>query len=129
PLTNSLTRINNGEIDPVTGGGYVSQLAAEGSKIFYGEAVKEDPLPKIPPLIQANWSAVPQLSTEVAIEERSYSSWPYLLPRYWIPFVYPVEGGALFQGITGGADPLGKHTYLLEGSFDTVTQKPSYGVQ
>lgn len=34
----------------------------------------------------------------------------------------------MFQGTTSAGDPLGKHSYAMDASYDTVTKKPSYGV-
>ena len=53
---------------------------------------------------------------------------PYLLPKYWIPFLYPIENGFLFQGFTATSDPLKRHNYTLNISFDTLTQKTGGGI-
>lgn len=65
---------------------------------------------------------------ELRIEEKTF--WPikYLLPQYWIPFVYPVPGGMFFQGSTASQDPVGINSYLADLAFDTVTEKLSYGL-
>lgn len=129
-LTNSPTEIINGEWDPTTHQLIYSQLDTEGPKLFSGEFKPRSTLPLVKPLVADLWEkppAGPRLN-EVKMTDKEFSSWPYLYPRYWVPFIYPVEGGVLFQGSTSAGDPLGKHSYLLNASYDTVTQKPSYGV-
>lgn len=45
------------------------------------------------------------------------------------PFVYTVEnGGLLFEGTSSMSDPAGRNNYSLFGAVDTITQRPSYGI-
>lgn len=126
-ITNTKTKIFDGTIDPPTGGLYYSRLTGKGPKLYNSPRLAKHRLTKVKSLIEVSEAPTqPEVSTEMTIKD--YRPWRYMLPRYWIPFVYPVPGGALFQGSTSGSDPLAKHTYLLEGSFDTVTQRPSFGV-
>ncbi len=82
--------------------------------------------PKISP-VPLEKPPTPQ-TTKVKIKEEGYYPIAYMLPRYWIPFVYPVENGLLFQGTTSNADPVGRNRYSIAGAWDTVTRKPSYGL-
>lgn len=129
PLTNSKTEVLNGEFDPVTNELIYSQLAKEGPKLFGTPFLASNSIPKIEPLITQHWKSPPEgpKLKDVKMSESEFSSWPYLYPRYWIPFLYPVEGGVLIQGSTSAGDPLGKHSYGLDASYDSVTRKPSYG--
>ncbi|MEO0337511.1 MAG: hypothetical protein AAF202_14040, partial [Pseudomonadota bacterium] len=60
--------------------------------------------------------------------DKSFWGLEYLRPRYWIPFVFPVEGGVIFQGSVVSQDPLSINTIFLDGSYDTVTTQTSYSV-
>ncbi|MCB0362149.1 MAG: hypothetical protein KDD35_05490, partial [Bdellovibrionales bacterium] len=134
-LTNTQTEIINGEFDSTTEQIIYSQLAPDGPQLFSSDLPKTNSesqiqLKPVKPLISSYWKIPPPgpKLNEVKMTTRDFSSWPYLYPRYWVPFIYPIEGGALFQGSTSAGDPLGKHSYLLDASYDTLTEKPSYGV-
>jgi len=54
-----------------------------------------------------------------------YQPLSYLVPRYWIPFLYNVEnGGWLMQALLQQRSA-GRNSYSLAGSIDTITKKPS----
>ncbi|MBY0385722.1 hypothetical protein K2X05_11250, partial [bacterium] len=83
--------------------------------------------PKVSPLL-----AVPQIENSAssqnenvsfAKKEKDFSPWPYLLPRYWMPFGNVIDGGMSFQASTGASDPLGKNTYGLMLEWDTLTKR------
>lgn len=63
-----------------------------------------------------------------SVIEEDYSSWSYLLPRYWLPYVYPLANGVLLQASTSSADPLAKNLYALSLSFDSRNSKTSYSL-
>lgn len=129
-LTNTKTQIVNAEADRQSREYLVAQSSPDGTVLFFGKDVTTANPPTVEPFVENRWQKIPegpQLS-EVKMKEEDFSSWPYLYPRYWIPFLYPVEGGVLVQGTTTAGDPLGKHSYALDLSYDTVTEKPSYGV-
>ena len=124
-VSHSLTDVMSADYDPqrkeillseLTGGG--RRLHATPLKDF--EPVKLEPSPLPPP---------PELLTsKVTFEEKDYQPLRYIWPRYWIPFIYQVEGGYIFQGSTSSADPAGRNSYSLNGSYETLTQKGSYGL-
>lgn len=124
-LTNTLTHIEFVDFDPQREELLISELTGEGDKLRTLPLKTYKPasiaLPKFDP------PPTPQ-TTKIKMSEESYQPLEYLLPHYWIPFVYSVEGGLLFQGITANNDPVGRNHYALAASFDTVTQKPAYGI-
>ena len=61
-------------------------------------------------------------------KSKKFSSWRYLYPNYWIPFIYFIDGGSLFQAITSAGDPLGIHQFSLTGQWDTLTKKPGASI-
>lgn len=111
---------------------YVTEMAGSGWRVKKNSAYNSEPLKFGEDTLGEAYAkypvqevAVPQLH----FEERDYNSMRYLLPRYWIPFVYPLEKGILFQGSTTTEDPVGRHAYGLNGSYDSFSKKFSYGLQ
>lgn len=106
-----------------------SQMTSKGLRLFETES-KSFQLRAKEPLIQYEERPDENLPQEnsIAYEERSFYPFKYLLPRYWIPFIYPLDGGVIIQGSTAGTDPVGVNQYLLSGSYDTLTQGSSYGL-
>ncbi|MFN7728484.1 MAG: hypothetical protein ACK5P7_04955, partial [Bdellovibrio sp.] len=90
-------------------------------------------LPRIEPLFSDRYPlGKPELKlapTDGALSQtEDYSPLPYLIPRYWLPFVYFDDKGTQMSASTSAFDPLQKHAYSLFGSYDTATQKGSYAL-
>ena len=145
-LTNSLTRVSQGTLDPLNQDLYYSQWTSEGPELFRLKAPQWESLadrpPKVDPIFQTSSrestsppSKAGSTPQEVLSEDRpaglrtskKFSPWRYLYPNYWVPFVYVVDGGVLFQASTSARDPLGRNEYTLLGRWDTLTQKPTVG--
>ncbi len=138
-VTNVTTRAITGEIDPRTRELYYSRLRADGPRLH--AAAKEAWLeqdfapPKVGRLVDTDWPVhaeepVESLAGEpVAPTAADYSAWPYMYPRYWMPFLYAIPGGTYFSASTSAADPLGKHAYSLQASVDTLAKEPSFAGQ
>jgi hypothetical protein len=131
PITNSLTRILDGDIDPKDGALYFSEQKSDGQFVFsqkledwqqIKQAPKVAPLVSVPEL-KANSPATTNEPVNFREKEEDFSSWPYLLPRYWMPFANVLDGGMSFTASTGSADPLGKNAYSLMAEWDTLTKK------
>jgi hypothetical protein len=46
---------------------------------------------------------------------RAYSSWPSVLPRYWLPvFESTTDGSTSFGALTSGFDVIARHSYTIE---------------
>ncbi|MGE3385743.1 MAG: hypothetical protein AB7K41_03335 [Bdellovibrionales bacterium] len=130
-LTNTSTEILQGDYDFARQEILFSQLTGEGRKLFVS-AVKNHQPPRfqtLPALEFKNDSGTHAPMTKVATKDEDYSVWPYMVPRYWIPFIYPVESGILFQGTTSTMDPTERHGYGVSGSYDSVTKQTSYGLR
>lgn len=54
-----------------------------------------------------------------------YSALSHLLPKYWIPFFSIIPEGYFFQASIRGEDPLKKHVYNGDISYDTLTSRTS----
>jgi Tol biopolymer transport system component len=66
---------------------------------------------------------IAQLST---LEARDYNPWPELRPRFWIPTSYFTNTGGQTSVYIAGADPIGQHTYYLNGGYDFSAGRPFY---
>ncbi len=124
PITNTLTSIGSADYDPQREEILFTELTADGRKLrtmnlkpFSPPILPKAPLPSAPN---------PNLKT-IKVTESGYQPLNYMLPRYWIPFVYQVENGWIFQGLTNAEDPVGRNRYSLLGAYDTVTRKGTYG--
>ncbi len=124
-LTNVLTVAQTPDYDPQAKLLYFTEFSGNGPRL------KSLPLQprEMPPKIQGPQfePALTPDTSKVKIDDGGF--WPisYMRPRYWIPFIYPTEGGLLVQGTTSMSDPIGRNSYGLFGSYDTITEKPSYG--
>ena len=123
-LTNSLTHVDDLDLDPQTNEVITNELTADGRRLL---AVPR--APQTPPVITPEplGDAPTPPPVKFRIEDLGYHPLSYLVPRYWMPMIYQVENGLIFQGSTTGADPIGRNSYDLSASFDTITHKPSYG--
>ena len=138
-LTNSTTAILSGDYSPANNKLIISQLSKQGPQLFFTNKLEEvDPV-SIPPLLSSplkrqkkyiqsklnRGDTIEEIDKLKVYENQPYSSSDYLLPRYWIPFIYPVENGVLVQAITSASDPLGKQGYALNLSYDSLSQAMS----
>lgn len=134
-ITNSTTRVTDGEIDPLDSGLYLDQLTADGTKMYHlnnqqWEALPDSP-PKVEPIVQ--WDYAKKVKDEALAQTvpnsrvpaaREFSPWRYLYPNYWIPFIYLVDRGTIYQALTSFGDPMGINSFSLTGQWDTLTEKP-----
>jgi Tol biopolymer transport system component len=124
-LTNTATSIQFADFDPIAKTVVINELTPNGPRL------KAVPLhdAKPPNITLAKLDPAPALSpTKVSTHESSFNPIKYLVPRYLIPMIYPVEEGVIVQGLTNAQDPLERNTLSLSGSYDTLTKKTSYGV-
>ncbi|MGE4132708.1 MAG: hypothetical protein AB7F86_13780 [Bdellovibrionales bacterium] len=124
PLTNTLTEITAADFDTYSKSLVVNELTGDGRRlrsIEKRDGVKVAKLkgPDLEPAIAAEPGRLP-MKTE------DFSPLGYMWPRYWIPWIYPVEGGIIFQGLTDTRDPIGRNQYSLGVSYDTLTLEPGY---
>jgi hypothetical protein len=139
-ITNTLTRTLQGDLDPLDDGLYYAQMSAQGSGIFYlngaqWESLADDP-PKVETIVSyptAQGSESHQDASQgdssspyntSSYPSRKFSAWRYMLPNHWIPFMYIIPGGQLYQAMTSAGDPLGVNSMSLVGQWDTLTRKP-----
>lgn len=57
--------------------------------------------------------------------DRPYRPFPVALPRFWSPYGAYVDDEVRVGAVTGGADPLLRHVYALDGHWGSDTERPS----
>lgn len=128
-LTNSTTRVNNADINYNDKKIFFTELTGRGARIAsadYWPNVKLKP-PKIPPATEIPVSkAIAESELDEKLKSNSsqyklgnYYAFKYMLPSYWLPFVYPLTDGVLIQAMTSNSDPLGKHLYSALLTYNT----------
>ncbi len=94
------------------------------SNSFQKDLINSPQLINVPKPKIENFALKPLKS--FSIEKKDYSALPYLIPRYWMPYVGIIDGGYFFQASTASTDPVGNHSYSLSAFYDTLTKKPGY---
>lgn len=133
--SNTTTRLMTPELDSQTGALYFSRLYSDGPKIAMSAAnewkKREANPPSVESILDTDWnsSAAPsQISNEKTspapnpLKHQSYSALPYMLPRYWMPYVFVTPNSTMLQASTGSSDPAMRHAYSLLFSYDTVAR-------
>ncbi|MCO5114133.1 MAG: hypothetical protein M9899_08155 [Bdellovibrionaceae bacterium] len=86
---------------------------------------EESPSP--PYTLNSNFLASSESITKPEVQVKDDSLWPYMLPHYWIPFIYPNYGGFSDHFImtfsTGSTDPLRRHSYNITLAHDTISKR------
>lgn len=136
PLTNSTTAVLNGDYSSKNKKLIISQYAKKGPQLYFTENMEKVKPVQIPPLMNRSLflntkqsearykltSDIDKLEDLKVYKNREYASSDFLVPQYWIPFIYPVEGGVLLQASTSAGDPLDKQNYSLGLSYDSLSQ-------
>ncbi|MCB0377101.1 MAG: PD40 domain-containing protein [Bdellovibrionales bacterium] len=140
-ITNSKTRVHQGELDPLIDDLYYQEYEASGPRLRRLKGAQWESLPDRPPQVPAvvdytsdkvakaardQWQIgipAPSATHNNKYKAESFSPWRYLYPNHWIPFLYIVDGGTIYQAQTSAGDPLGKNSYGLVGQWDTLTKK------
>ncbi len=133
PITHTLTSFLTFSVDSTTKDIYATEITPNGPKISWiaqkNFLAPNAQLPVVKSLLEDRYKdrEIPEVPKENYPTEE-YSSWNQLGPHYWIPFLSTSSQGqgVLFQAMTSGFDPLKKHAYELQGSWDTGIQKPSF---
>jgi hypothetical protein len=137
PITNSVTRAWVGDYDVVTENLIYSRLDGDGSRLristtgdrSLNQSLRDEKLPKIPLLIER---PEPKYVLEEAtlpaaqLDKHDFNVWPYLVPRYWMPYAAFVPGGAFLSASTSAGDPMGRHALSASISTDTRVGKPNF---
>jgi len=135
-LTHTDTAVFDGSLDQRTKTIYTTTMTEMGLQVAstsWPDYEFKTPPPNIEPIFQnrygANTLVMPSeetLETEFGSmlqEPQDYSSFNYLRPRYWLPFVYSSQSGYGFQVSTSAFDPLEKQSYGIDLSFDSYNKE------
>jgi hypothetical protein len=125
PVTNVTSYATSPEVDSSTGRLIYTRLTGTGFKLETAD-LQNRPKPAEIGGIQ-NHAPAPLGPAQPAniVDKRDYNGVSYLWPQYWIPFVWAVPDGAIFDASTSGSDPLRHHDYSLSIGYDTRIGKPS----
>jgi Tol biopolymer transport system component len=66
--------------------------------------------------------------TAPAGEDRAYSPWSTLLPRFWVPTFESDADEFVVGAATGGYDALGRHAYGIEGGWSLERARPDWQI-
>jgi hypothetical protein len=136
-ITNLTAGALDSDFDFNTGSVLVTRLTGHGprvAEIHASDWQKSATPPDVAPLIaeprENSGAAAAGTATAVTASgttgsAQDYNPWPYLMPRYWLPYMYFLPGGTYVQASTDSADPTGRHSYALTAAYDTLSRKPS----
>jgi|GEM_PF-2277859 len=130
-VTNTKTLIQTADLDPFDKTLYFNQFTADGPRLFQLKAAQWESLPDTPPKVSPLYetpvksrAVANTASVATAMEsEKDFSSWPYMLPNHWFPFLQVVDRGVVLQATTTAGDPLGKNAISLLGQWDSLTKR------
>ncbi len=137
PLTNSVTRAWTGDLDPTSMNLVYTRLDGDGSRIrvltatdrAQNQTVVEGELLTLPLLIERKDAKYVPPTVNLpasSLEAHDFNVWPYLIPRYWMPYAGFVPGGAFISASTSAGDPMGRHSIAASISTDTRIGKPNF---
>lgn len=130
PLTNITTRAMTAEYDSQADEWIYSRLFSEGPQLvrMVAQEAEKAPkqLPQVGSLVDYQWPQHTPPQIEAKYEEKDYSVWPYMVPRYWMPWVYTSSVSNYYSASTSAADPLGKHAYSVSVFYDDYPHKPGF---
>lgn len=154
-LTNTQSAYLNYDVNPATEEMAITQITGEGLRVSLIAAAdwtqKNRQVEKIQPLMASHYtvaqnseaaapllltptsSADPmaiantnQMNFEKIPSSEDYSVWPYLIPRYWMPFISTSQNGLYFQVETSAFDPMHLHSYTALVNYDSYLEKTGY---
>lgn len=127
-LTNTKTKILNGDLDAKTNNLFISHLTSQG---FSLERVKV-PLtvvgtPKVENDLAKDFPTEmkTKVPTSVKTKISNYSSTGYLMPQYWLPSFLILPDGFLVGATVEAMDPLSVQGFALTAEYDSRSKEPS----
>ncbi|MEK6774946.1 MAG: hypothetical protein AABY64_13475 [Bdellovibrionota bacterium] len=143
PVSHTLTTLSSPAFDPIRKDLYATEITADGPTVILLEKKNQltaaPTLPVIERLMAERYPAREVKKSESKTSDAAipatttypvsdYSSASHLWPHYWIPFfaTSSSSGGMVFQAITSGFDPLKKHMYQGNVSWDSSINRGSF---
>jgi hypothetical protein len=137
PISHTLSMISMSAMDPDTENIYATTMTSVGPIVKRIEKAdwEKTPasLPKIDRLLGDRYEDLiqpaPETEPPAKFETSDYEPGHYLMPRYWIPFLWSSpEGGVEIQVLTSGFDPLKKHMYDVMAAWNTYLNAADWAV-
>jgi hypothetical protein len=110
---------------PLGGEMLVTTIEADGD-VLRVRSLPDAPLEVRQAAAESAPSAAPSERAPPPGEERPYSAWSSLRPRYWLPIGYAADGAVALGVTTDGQDALGLHQYVLAPMVE-ITQHQALG--
>jgi len=137
PVSHTLTMVSTATMDPDSEGFYITVMTSQGPQVKFVDKntwEKTPPtLPRIERLFADRYEDLLQPSSPSQsppiFESTDYKPSKYLLPQFWIPFIWnSPEGGLEVQVMTSGFDPLKKHTYSAMAAWNTYLNSADWSL-
>jgi len=133
PYTHLVTGAQSHTWDPENKELWVSHIGTNGFELTsLTRPIPLAPLPQISPLFEVDYPPqnLPNLDmkTSEQPEPQNYRPWGYLLPQYWIPFIFSSDKSTAYMISTASSDPTNRHAYQANILFDQVTRAVNYNI-
>jgi Tol biopolymer transport system component len=125
-----LRRVTN-----VVGGAFLPDVHPDGRRLLFSSysasgydvhlATLDEASSPADPFVDAYPSPLPAAIPAEGTEDGAYRPLPTALPRFWTPFFETGGEGTSYGVATAGADPLLRHAWALELSWNTAADKLS----
>lgn len=137
-VTNLATGGSYPDVDPSATWIYFSTYHADGwhvERIPYDPRTWLDPAPTTPRFMEGGQTAIDAYANRLGTRERSYTPFPSLWPRYWVPTVREGETrrgtqvlGPSIGVLTSAVDTVGRHAAAAAVSYEPRGRRFSGGL-
>lgn len=128
PVSHFLTGALSFDINSNPAEVFATLITDHGLATTVSPFTKLETLPQIENKTIQNYSGPKDQLFDSSVKKDDYSSFSYLIPKYWIPFISTnnTNDGVLFQAMTSSSDPLLNHAYMVQANYDTAARKLGY---
>jgi hypothetical protein len=128
------------QLTHLLGGAFTPEVSPDGAEIIFSgyhsrgfDLYKMNYPSKVTPTLDS-----PVIDEKIVIEDKNadalspadpYSSWPTVLPRFWMPLVGGDDSGLQIGGATAGTDVLGRHRYDALLLYGLSSHRPAASIQ
>jgi len=138
-LTHTPTAVLSGDWDFARNEFYFTEQSTKGLRLKRMAAPQRspaatNPLPTVPALLADRTPAVTESldpwekKISATAKAEDYSAGSYLWPRYWFPLFSADSYSSYLLLTTSGQDPLGKHAYSVNGTYDLNYNRFGYSL-
>jgi hypothetical protein len=105
-----------------------ASVVTDSSVVTEKSSEKSEPTLDSSSSLNLNPNSNLDLSLDATSQPREYSPWGYLLPQYWIPFIFTSDKSTAYMISTGSTDMAHRHAYQGTLLFDQVTKALNYNL-